>query len=123
MKNWTAKIPHLYFIAIIFWIYRDNLHSADPSLTVLLFAIPFAYQLFYNKHWLNLVLGSIAGFYSFWMFMAYLSDLAKPAVEGYTRFALIGGSFVLLNFLMVYLLFKGCLAQKDRVEYQHWQMH
>lgn len=98
------KIPHLYFIAIWFWVALEGVLKGQlQSFYMFALCLPFAYQIAKEKKGLNLLLGILMLCWSVLMLLAYFSDLAKINEIGSQRtmrFVIGGGLLVILNFVM-----------------------
>lgn len=98
--NW---IPYLYFIAVIAYLFTNaNQSKGVLAYPILLFSIPFLWQLIKPNRKLNFALGIIFVCLSSYLVLAYLSDIFD-IVSFSTKakqFVLIGGGFVLANFVM-----------------------
>ncbi|TYB76856.1 hypothetical protein [Bizionia myxarmorum] len=96
-------IPYLYFIAAIaYWFTDVNKVKGITAYPILLFAIPFVWQLIKPSKQLNFSLGITFVCLSSYMILAYLTDLFKiiSFSESVKSFVFVGGLFVVTNFLM-----------------------
>ena len=109
LKKLSARIPYLYFIiaaVILFTIFNKNLGwAASP---ILLFAIPFIWQVLKPNKALNITLGITFSCLSSYAVIAYLLSL------GYNtsltpNIVLYSGIFVILSFLMALWIIKNSL--------------
>ncbi|HLV38619.1 hypothetical protein [Xanthomarina sp.] len=107
MKNLVYKyskfIPYLYFIAAVaYWFTSVNRIEGITAYPILLFAIPFVWQLIKPSKQLNFSLGIVFVCFSSYMILAYLIDLLNIIVfsETVRNFIIISGAFVFANFLM-----------------------
>jgi hypothetical protein len=109
IKDYRYTAPLLYFLAIILWMYFGNLfHAQEAEPLILLFCIPFLYQLVFRNRLISIVLAMFMLVWAVWMLMAYASEytqLASHSSEGMVSFMLTGGVFILLNFVMAIWLF------------------
>jgi len=71
------------------------------SFLVLAISIPFVYQLKFENRTLNIILGSVLLLWSFWMMLAFVTDVAKITNLNYDSWSFIisGAGMVFLNFL------------------------
>ena len=102
--NQNSKfIPYLYFIAVIsYWFTGVNKSEGITAYPILLFAIPFLWQVINPNPKLNFVLGITFVCLSSYLILAYLSDLFDIfsfSIKA-KNFAFYGGVFVSLNFFM-----------------------
>ncbi len=101
-KTLTAKLPYTYFIGLSLWMAFDGvLNGSVTSALALIVCVPFFYQLKFENRTLNIILGSLLLFWSFWITLAYIFDIAQIiAINNHSlRFILGGGVLVLFNFL------------------------
>ena len=115
IKNYTKFIPHLYFISIIsYWFLSIvNNEGASPYL-ILLLVLPFIWQLIKPNNILNICLGSLFVCLSFYLVLAYLSDVVKITEVGSNTktFVIVGALFVFSNLIMsVWMLINGIKAK------------
>jgi len=103
INKYANLIPYLYFIAVIAYLFTDaNQRQGILAYPILLFGIPFLWQLIRPNRNLNFTLGIIFVCLSSYLILAYLSD-AFDIISFNTnakQFVLIGGGFVLANFIM-----------------------
>lgn len=114
-KTLTAKLPYAYFIVFGLWLaFEGVLNGSIMSLVVLIVCIPFFYQLKFENRILNIILGSLLLFWSFWMTLAYISDITQIiAINNHSlRFIIIGGVIVLFNFLASISILRKTNADK-----------
>ena len=75
INNHTKFIPYLYFITItIYWFTIVNRSEGITAYPILLFGIPFLWQLIKPNKKLNFILGISFVCLSSYMILAYLSD-------------------------------------------------
>jgi hypothetical protein len=109
LKKHSARIPYLYFIIAtisVFTIFNKNLGWA--AFPILLFAIPFIWQVLKPNKALNITLGITFSCLSSYAVIAYLLSL------GYTtnltpNLVVYAGIFVTLSFLMALWIIKNSL--------------
>lgn len=79
MNKWIkyAKfIPYLYFVAIVaFWFTDVNRNAGVVAYLILLFGIPFIWQIIKPNETLNFTLGVVFVCLSSYMILAYISNL------------------------------------------------
>jgi len=103
VNKYANLIPYLYFIAIIAYLFTDaNQREGVLAYPILLFGIPFLWQLIRPNRELNFALGIIFVCISSYLILAYLSDVFDIiSFSAKTKqFVLIGGVFVIVNFVM-----------------------
>ncbi len=98
----TKHIPYLYFIAVsIYWFTIINRSEGISAYPILLFAIPFLWQIIKPNKELNFTLGTIFVCLSSYLILVYLSDLFHvTSFEIAKGFLVYGGVFAILNFFM-----------------------
>ncbi len=103
INKYPNLIPYLYFIAVIAYLFTDaNQRQGVLAYPILLFGIPFLWQLIKPNRKLNFTLGIIFVCLSSHLILAYLSyifDIISFNINA-KQFVLIGGGFVLANFIM-----------------------
>lgn len=103
ISKYSKFVPYLYFIAvIIYWFTDVNRSEGITAYPILLFGIPFIWQLLKPNKKLNFSLGIIFVCLSSYLILAYLSDLLNIVdISASTKtFIIYGGLFVITNFLM-----------------------
>ncbi len=103
ISKYTKFIPYLYFLSIIIYWFTDiNKSEGLSAYPILLFGIPFLWQLIKPIRELNFSLGIIFVCLSSYLVLAYLFDLlniinwSEPAKQ----FFFFGGLFVVGNLVM-----------------------
>jgi len=103
INKYANLIPYLYFITVIAYLFTDaNQSNGVMAYPILLFGIPFLWQLIKPNKKLNFALGIIFVCLSSYLILAYLSDVFN-IISFNTKakqFMFIGGGFVLANFVM-----------------------
>ena len=103
INKYANLIPYLYFIAVVAYFFTDaNQREGVLAYPILLFGIPFLWQLIKPNRELNFALGIIFVCVSSYLILAYLSDVFDiiPLNTNVKQFVIIGGGFVLANFVM-----------------------
>lgn len=103
ISKYTKFIPYLYFISvIIYWFTGINRSEGLSAYPILLFSIPFLWQLIKPNRKLNFSLGIIFVCLSSYLIFAYLFDLLNIVnwSEASKRFLFYGGALVIGNFIM-----------------------
>lgn len=76
ISKYTRFIPYLYFISIIiYWFTYENRTEGISAYPILLFGIPFLWQLIRPNKKLNFSLGIIFVCLSSYMILAYFLDI------------------------------------------------
>ncbi|MCX7548191.1 hypothetical protein OS188_09515 [Xanthomarina sp. F1114] len=103
INKYTKFIPYLYFIAAVaYWFSSVNKIEGVTAYPILLFGIPFVWQLIKPSKQLNFSLGIIFVCLSSYMILAYLMNSLNiiSFSETIQDFLILSGVFVFGNFLM-----------------------
>ena len=103
IKKYSKFIPYLYFISIIiYWFTSINRSEGLSAYPILLFAIPFLYQLIIPNKKLNFSLGIIFVCLSSYLILAYLANILSIIQwsENAQRILFYSGFIVIGNFTM-----------------------
>lgn len=114
ISRYSKFIPYFYFIAIIiFWFTDVNQNNGISAYPILLFGIPFLWQLVKPNKKLNFSLGIIFVCLSSYLILAYLSDLFNIITfsDSIKRFVIYGGIFVFTNFMMALWIIRNSIKK------------
>ena len=114
ISKYSKFIPYLYFIAIIsYWFTDVNRSDGLTAYPILLFVIPFLWQLIKPNKQVNLSLGIVFVCLSSYLILAYLSDLFNiiDLSTSTKTFIIYGGIFVFTNFLMALWMIRNSLKK------------
>ncbi|MCL8009161.1 hypothetical protein M8845_17160 [Gelidibacter japonicus] len=114
LKTYSKFIPYLYFIAvIIYWFTDVNKSEGLTAYPILLFGIPFLWQLIKPNEKLNFSLGITFVCLSSYLILAYLSDLLNIINISYETkpFLIMGGFFVVGNFVMALWMVRNSIKK------------
>ncbi|WP_027124596.1 hypothetical protein [Gelidibacter mesophilus] len=114
IKAYTNFIPYFYFIAvIIYWFTDVNRSQGLTAYPILLFGIPFLWQLIKPNDKLNFSLGITFVCLSSYIILAYLFDFLNIVNLSYDtkRFLIMGGFFVVGNFVMALWMIKNSIRK------------
>ena len=103
LNKYSKYIPYLYFITIIaYWFTGVNKSEGLSAYPILLFGIPFLWQIIQPNKRLNFTLGIVFICLSSYLILAYLSDIFNIISwsERAKTFLFYGGLFVVGNFIM-----------------------
>lgn len=103
ISKYSKFIPYLYFIAVIaYWFTDVNRNSGITAYPILLFGIPFVWQLIKPSKKLNFSLGITFVCMSSYLILAYLSDLFNilNLTLVIKQLIVYGGLFIAANFVM-----------------------
>ena len=103
LSKYTRFIPYFYFLSvIIYWFTEINQSNGISAYPILLFSIPFLWQLFKPTRKLNFSLGIIFVCLSSYLIFAYLFDLLNIIqwTEASKKLLFYGGLLVIGNFVM-----------------------
>ncbi len=112
--KYSKFIPYLYFLAvIIYWFTDVNRSNGITAYPILLFGIPFLWQLIKPNEKLNFSLGIIFVCLSSYMILAYLFDVLNIVNLSYEtkRFMVMGGFFVIGNFVMALWMIRNSIKK------------
>jgi len=112
IKRYSKFIPYLYFtIVIVYWFTDINRSEGISAYPILLFGIPFLWQVLKPNRKLNFALGITFVCISSYLILAYLSDIFN--IVSFTNnaksFMIYGGLFVSTNFFMALWIIKNSL--------------
>lgn len=114
IRNYSKFIPYFYFIVmIIYWFTDVNRSEGITAYPILLFGIPFLWQLIKPNEKLNFSLGITFVCLSSYMILAYLSDFLNIVNLSFAtkRFLILGGFFVIGNFVMALWLIRNSIKK------------
>ena len=114
INKYANLIPYLYFIAVIAYLFTDTNQSEGVlAYPILLFGIPFLWQLIKPNGKLNFALGIIFVCLSSYLILAYLSDIFDiiPFSTKAKQLVIVGGGFVLANFIMSLWIIRNSLKR------------
>ncbi|MGJ8592723.1 MAG: hypothetical protein ACSHXF_09255 [Aquaticitalea sp.] len=115
MINKLSKfIPYFYFLAvIIYWFTDINRSDGITAYPILLFGLPFLWQLIKPNEKLNFSLGMVFVCLSSYMILAYLFDILHIVNLSYQtkRFLILGGFFVVGNFVMALWMIRNSIKK------------
>ena len=103
ISRYTKFIPYFYFVSIIlYWFTNINKSDGISAYPILLFAIPFLWQLIKPTQKLNFSLGIIFVCLSSYLILAYIFDLLDIIhwSEAAKKLLFYGGVLVFSNFAM-----------------------
>ena len=111
VNNYTKFIPYLYFISVAaYWFTVVNRSEGITAYPILLFGIPFLWQLINPNKKLNFILGITFVCLSSYMMIAYLSDFFNII-----SFSSIGKQvvfFAIVSFIMALWMIRNSLKEK-----------
>jgi hypothetical protein len=114
INKYANLIPYLYFIAVIAYVFTDaNQREGVLAYPILLFGIPFLWQLIKPNKKLNFALGISFVCISSYLILAYLSDIFDIVSlnEKAKQFVIFGGGFVMANFIMSLWIIRNSLKR------------
>lgn len=102
INKYANFVPYLYFIAVTaYWFTDINKSDGISAYPILLFGIPFLWQIIKPNKRLNFTLGITFACLSSYLIIAYLSDVFNMSSLTIAKgFIFYGGLFVLTNFVM-----------------------
>ncbi|MEO6348779.1 MAG: hypothetical protein ABIO60_12805 [Aquaticitalea sp.] len=114
ISKFSKFTPYFYFLAVIvYWFTDINKIEGVRAYPILLFGIPFVWQLIKPNEKLNFSLGIIFVCLSSYMILAYLFDILNIVKLSYEtkRFLILGGFFVIGNFVMALWMIRNSIKK------------
>ena len=115
INKYTKFIPYLYFIAITaYWFTMVNQTEGLTAYPILLFGIPFLWQIIKPNQKLNFTLGITFVCLSSYLILAFLSDALRIIALSYPikQLMIYGGLFVFANFVMALWIIRNSLKER-----------
>lgn len=112
INRYTNSIPYLYFIAIsAYWFTVINRTDGITAYPILLFAVPFLWQIIKPNKKLNFTLGITFVCISSYLILAFLSDMLKiiSISSPLDHLSLYGGLFLFANLIMALWIIRNSL--------------
>ena len=114
INRYSKFIPYLYFIVIIiYWFTGVNKNQGITAYPILLFSIPFLWQVVKPNRNLNLKLGVTFVCLSSYLILAHIFDILN--IISFTKyiksFILYSDIFVFVNFLMALWIIRNSLKK------------
>jgi len=116
INKFSKTLPHLYFIAIIaYWFTTINRTEGLTAYPILLFGIPFLWQIIKPSKKLNLALGITFVCLSSYLIIAYLSKVIDFSALDINLNSIIisSGLFIITNFFMAMWIIKNSLRNRS----------
>ncbi len=113
LNKYSKFIPYLYFIAVIaYWFTDVNRSEGITAYPILLFGIPFLWQVFKPNKILSFALGVTFVYISSFLVLGYISDVLGISSQQLANgFILYGGLFVITNFIMSFWIILNSLKR------------
>lgn len=113
INKYLKFIPYIYFIAVIsYWFTDVNRTEGLIAYPILLLGIPFLLQILQPNRNLNFTLGTVIVCLSSYLILAYIIQLLNfVTISPLQRFALFGGFFILVNFIMAIWIVRNSLKR------------
>lgn len=112
ISKYSKFIPYLYFLTIIaYWFTQVNRDFGINAFPILLFGIPFIWQLFKPNRKLNFTLGITFVCLSSYLILVYISDAFNIVhiSEHVKQMMWFSGLLVMSNFIMALWMIKNSL--------------
>ncbi len=112
ISRYTKFIPYLYFIAITaYWFTIVNKSEGITAYPILLFGIPFLWQIIKPNRKLNFTLGITFVCVFSYLILAFLSDILQivSLSQPMKQLMMYGGLFVFASFIMALWIIKNSL--------------
>lgn len=114
ISKYSKFVPYLYYLTIIaYWFTDINKSEGASAYAILLFGIPFLWQIIKPNKKLNSGLGITFVCLSSYMILAYLSDVLQIVhfSDASKQFVVYGGLFVAANFFMALWIIRNSLKR------------
>lgn len=114
ISKYTKFTPYLYFLSvIIYWFTDINKSIGISAYPILLFGIPFLWQLIKPNRRLNFSLGIVFVCLSSYLILAYLFEILNIIswTESSKRFLFYGGILVFSHFIMALWIVKNSIKK------------
>jgi len=114
LSKYSKFIPYLYFISVVMYWFTDvNRSEGITAYPILLFGVPFLWQIIRPNQKLNFTLGITFVCISSYLILAYLSDIFNiiSFTNKASSFMLYGGFFVSANFIMALWIIRNSLKR------------
>lgn len=109
INQYSKYIPYLYYITIIaFWFTDVNRSEGITAYPILLFGIPFLWQIIKPSEKLNFILGITFVCLSSYLIVAYIFNLINGLESSFLFYT---GLFVIVNFLMALWIIRNSLKR------------
>ena len=112
LNKYSKYLPYLYFIAVVaYWFTDVNRSEGITAYPILLFGIPFLWQVLKPNKKLNFALGITFVCLSSYLILAYLSDVFNiiSFTNNAKSFMFYGGLFVSVNFIMALWIIRNSI--------------
>lgn len=114
ISKYTKFTPYLYFLSVIvYWFTDINKSIGISAYPILLFGIPFLWQLIKPNRRLNFSLGIVFVCLSSYLILAYLFEILNIIIwsESSKHFLFYGGVFVFSHFVMALWIVKNSIKK------------
>ena len=114
ISKYSKFVPYLYYLAIIIYWFTDiNQNNGLTAYPILLFGIPFLWQIIKPNRKLNFTLGITFVCLSSYMILVYLSNLLDiiSFSSSTTYVVFYGGLFVAANFFMALWIIRNSIKR------------
>ncbi len=114
ISKYSIFIPYLYFITIIaYWFTNVNRIEGITAYPILLFGIPFLWQVIKPNNKLNFTLGITFVCLSSYLILVYVSELFNIiSISNTTKqYIVSGGTIVIANFVMALWIIRNSLKR------------
>ena len=114
INRYSKYIPYFYYITIIvFWFTSVNQSEGITAYPILLFGIPFLWQIVKPNQKLNFTLGITFVCISSYLILGYLSDVLNiiSLSNKAKSFMVYGGLIVSTNFVMALWIIRNSLRR------------
>lgn len=112
--KYSKFIPYLYYIAVTaYWFTQVNKSEGITAFPILLFGVPFVWQLIKPNEKLNFALGITFVCLSSYMILAYVFDRLNVFTisDSTKQFLMFGGLFIVTNFIMALWMIRNSIKR------------
>jgi len=112
ISKYSKFVPYLYFLAVIaYWFTDVNKNQGVTAYPILLFSLPFLWQLIKPNKQLNFTLGITFVCLSSYMILAYISDVLNiVSISSQAKqLMLFSGLFIVGNFVMALWMMRNSM--------------
>ncbi|RSK39163.1 hypothetical protein [Mangrovimonas spongiae] len=106
--------PYLYFIAVTaYWFTQVNRTEGITAYPILLFSLPFLWQIIKPNRKLNAILGITFVCLSSYLILALLSHALHlvPKSNAFSQYFTYGGLFAVINFIMAVWMIRNTIKK------------
>ncbi|GGH40012.1 membrane protein [Mangrovimonas yunxiaonensis] len=114
LNKYNKYIPYLYYVAVIaYWFTHVNRANGIIAYPILLFGLPFLWQIVRPNRKLNAILGITFVCLSSYLILAYLFNILNiiPVTNLPNQYVIYIGLFVIINFIMAVWIIRNTIKK------------